>query len=265
VRRLYDGVISTGRTEDVDTVAEDYVQNSGWTPDGRAAFASALAISRAAMPDGRALQTHMVAENNRLASRSVWDGTITESGRPADFTSLDFSASTAGSLPSTGRPSTGSGSISPSACSPTRSAMPEPAARNGAGDPSNPVAFDQNGRMTRTLPDGQSAGSVVVGLLPASAHHVKAFGTLGADALASGANREPRRAVLFYATDDQDAAATIEQLIRAAGFEPVKAGGVADAGRIEAPGGDLHQSGRFHGKLVDTNEASAAVAAGVPT
>jgi predicted ester cyclase len=90
VRRLYNGVISTGRTEDVDTVAEDYIQNSGWTPDGRAAFASALAISRGAMPDGRALQTHMVAENNRLASRSVWDGTITQSGRPADFTSLDF-------------------------------------------------------------------------------------------------------------------------------------------------------------------------------
>ncbi len=40
VRRLYDGVISTGRAEDVDTVAEDYIQNSGWTPDGRSAFAS---------------------------------------------------------------------------------------------------------------------------------------------------------------------------------------------------------------------------------
>ena len=90
VRRLYDGVISTGRVADVDTVAEGYVQNSGWTPDGRSAFASALAISRGAMPDGRALQTHMVAENNRLASRSVWDGTITQSGRPADFSSLDF-------------------------------------------------------------------------------------------------------------------------------------------------------------------------------
>ena len=89
-RRLYDGVITTGRADDVDVVAEDYIQNSGWTPDGRSAFASALAISRGAMPDGRALQTHIVAENNRLASRSVWDGTITQSGRPADFTSLDF-------------------------------------------------------------------------------------------------------------------------------------------------------------------------------
>jgi predicted ester cyclase len=90
VRRLYDGVISTGRAEDVDMVAEDYIQNSAWTPDGRAAFASALVISRGAMPDGRALQTHMVAENNRLASRSVWDGTITQSGQPVDFTTLDF-------------------------------------------------------------------------------------------------------------------------------------------------------------------------------
>ncbi|HEV2252503.1 MAG TPA: ester cyclase [Streptosporangiaceae bacterium] len=90
VRRLYNGVITTGRTGDVDMVAEGYIQNSGWTPDGRSAFASALAISRGAMPDGRALQTHIVAENNRLASRSVWDGTITQSGRPVDFTSLDF-------------------------------------------------------------------------------------------------------------------------------------------------------------------------------
>ena len=90
VRRLYDSVITTGREDDVDVVAESYIQNSGWTPDGRAAFASAIAVSRGAMPEGRALQTHMVAEHNRLASRSVWDGTITASGRPADFTTLDF-------------------------------------------------------------------------------------------------------------------------------------------------------------------------------
>jgi predicted ester cyclase len=90
VRRLYDGVISTGRAEDVDAVAEDYIQNSGWTPDGRAAFASALVVSRGAMPDGRALQTHVVAENDRVASRSVWDGTLTASGQPVDFTTLDF-------------------------------------------------------------------------------------------------------------------------------------------------------------------------------
>jgi len=43
--------------------------------------------------------------------------------------------------------------------------------------------------MIRTLPDDQSAGSVVAALLPAGAHYVKALGTLGADALASAANR----------------------------------------------------------------------------
>jgi predicted ester cyclase len=90
VRRLYDGLIATGREDDAGVVTKSYIQNSGWTPDGRAAFASAIAISRGAMPAGRALQTHMVAEHNRLASRSVWDGTITASGRPADFTTLDF-------------------------------------------------------------------------------------------------------------------------------------------------------------------------------
>jgi predicted dinucleotide-binding enzyme len=129
-------------------------------------------------------------------------------------------------------------------------------------DPSNPLGLDENGQMIRTLPEGQSAGSQIVALLPADAHYVKAFGTLNAETLASAANREPR-AVLFYATDDGAAATTIERLIRAAGFEPLKAGGVADAGRIEMPGGDLHQFG-LNGALLDLDGARAAVAAQVP-
>ncbi len=123
-------------------------------------------------------------------------------------------------------------------------------------DPSNPIGFDASGQMMRTLPDGQSAGSVVAALLPAGAHYVKAFGTLGADALAASANRDPL-AVLFYATDDDAAEKTIEQLIRAAGFEPWKAGGIGAAGRIEAPAGDLHQYG-FNGEVVDLDRARAA-------
>jgi hypothetical protein len=66
--------------------------------------------------------------------------------------------------------------------------------------------------MILTLPEGQSAGSVIAALLPASAHYVKALGTLAADALATAANREPQSAVLFYATDDDAAATTIERL-----------------------------------------------------
>ena len=123
-------------------------------------------------------------------------------------------------------------------------------------DPSNPIGFDERGQSFRTLPERQSAGSVVAALLPAGAHYVKAFGTLVAEALATGARRDPRRAVLFYATDDDVAATTVERLIRAAGFDPLKAGGVADAGRIEVPGGDLYQLG-MNGELADLDQARA--------
>jgi 8-hydroxy-5-deazaflavin:NADPH oxidoreductase len=126
-------------------------------------------------------------------------------------------------------------------------------------DPSNPVAQDGKGGVVRILPDDQSSGSVVAGLLPAEAHFVKAFGTLGAKSLASEANRTPR-AVLFYATGDDHAAATIERLISAAGFDPVKAGGVDAALSIESFG-VLHQFGGLNGKVVDASEAGSALAA----
>jgi predicted dinucleotide-binding enzyme len=125
-------------------------------------------------------------------------------------------------------------------------------------DPSNPVAQDANGGVVRTLPDDRSSGSVVAGLLPAEAHFVKAFGTLGAESLASEADRDPR-AALFYATDDDRAAATIERLISLAGFDPVKAGGVDAALRIETSG-DLHQFGGLNGTVVNAGEARSALA-----
>src|SRR5262249_20923157 len=81
-----------------------------------------------------------------------------------------------------------------------------------------------------------------------------------ADSLASAANRVPRRATLFYATDDDKAAGTVERLIRAAGFDPLKAGPSADAGRLEGPDGDLSQGG-LNGELVDLDQARDAIAA----
>ena len=126
-------------------------------------------------------------------------------------------------------------------------------------DPSNPVSPDNNGGMVRTLPDGQSSGSVIAGLLPADARFVKAFGTLGAESLASESNRTPR-AVLFYATDDSEAGGAIERLISTAGFEPVKAGGIDAALSIEVFGA-LHQFGGLNGKVLDANEAATTVAA----
>ena len=126
-------------------------------------------------------------------------------------------------------------------------------------DPSNPVAMDADGQFSRTLPDGVSAGSVIAGLLPPGAHYVKAFGTVAAEKLASSANRSPDRAVLFYATDDDVAASTAERLISAAGFAPVRAGGLDQAIQIEMFG-DLHDFGGLNGRLLTVGEARALLA-----
>jgi 8-hydroxy-5-deazaflavin:NADPH oxidoreductase len=105
--------------------------------------------------------------------------------------------------------------------------------------PSNPVGLDAQGKIYRLLPEGQSSGKVVAGWLPAGARLAMAFGTMSADLLRSSANRSPEPAVLFYAADDDRAGEEVERLIRTAGFEPVKAGGIEQSGRLEV-GGDLH-------------------------
>jgi predicted dinucleotide-binding enzyme len=105
--------------------------------------------------------------------------------------------------------------------------------------PSNPLTTDAHGNVVRVLPEGQSSGKVVAGWLPAGARLAMAFGTMSADLFVSASNRSPERAVLFYATDDDRAGEEVERLIRTAGFEPVKAGGVEQSGRLEV-GGDLH-------------------------
>jgi hypothetical protein len=71
---------------------------------------------------------------------------------------------------------------------------------------------------------------------------------------------EPDRVALFHATDDDKAAVVVEKLISAAGFDPVKAGGVKAAVRIEL-GGDWHEYGGLKGKVLNKREAVSAVAA----
>ena len=105
--------------------------------------------------------------------------------------------------------------------------------------PSNPVGIDAQGNLTRLLPEEQSSGEVVAGWLPAGARLAMAFGSMSADLFASSSNRSPERAVLFYATDADRASEQVERLIRAAGFEPVRVGGIEQSGRLEV-GGDLH-------------------------
>ena len=105
--------------------------------------------------------------------------------------------------------------------------------------PSNPLTTDPQGNVVRVLPPGQSSGKVVAGWLPAGARLAMAFGTMSAALFESAANRSPEPAVLFYATDDDRAGEEVERLIRTAGFEPVKAGGIDQSSRLEV-GGDLH-------------------------
>ena len=119
--------------------------------------------------------------------------------------------------------------------------------------PSNPVTLDAQGDVVRVLPSGQSSGEVLAGWLPADARLAMAFGTLPADLLAASGNRSPERAVLFYAADDDRADRDVERLIRTAGFDPVKVGGVGQSTRLEV-GGDLH------GLTVSAVEARALIA-----
>ena len=66
-----------------------------------------------------------------------------------------------------------------------------------------------------------------------------AFGTMSANLFESSSKRLPEPAVLFYATEDDRSGQKVEQLIRRAGFEPVKVGGIEQSDRLEV-GGDLH-------------------------
>jgi predicted dinucleotide-binding enzyme len=124
-------------------------------------------------------------------------------------------------------------------------------------DPSNPIAPDGKGGFKKTISADQSSGQLIAALLPEGAELVKAFGTLGAQSLASGVNRSPERAVLFYATDYPEAGRAVARLITASGFSPVRVGGLDQSIRIEV-GGDLHEFGKL-GKLVSAKEAEALV------
>jgi len=78
-----------------------------------------------------------------------------------------------------------------------------------------------------------------------------------AESLASGANRSPERAVLFYATDYLAAGKVVAELIAASGFAPVSVGGINQSIRIEV-GGDLHELGKL-GRLVSAIEAESLI------
>jgi predicted dinucleotide-binding enzyme len=124
-------------------------------------------------------------------------------------------------------------------------------------DPTNPVGPDGKGGYRKVIGEQQSSGQILAGLLPAGARLVKAFGTLSAGSLSAAARREPERAVLFYAADDDAAGEEVADLIRVGGYEPVRVGGLDQSIRIEMFG-DLHEYGAL-GRVVTKSEALAAI------
>jgi 8-hydroxy-5-deazaflavin:NADPH oxidoreductase len=124
-------------------------------------------------------------------------------------------------------------------------------------DPSNPIAPDGSGGFKKTIPQNESSGEILAGLLPPGARLVKAFGTLSAGSLKTGARHAPDPYTLFYANDDRDAGKAVAELIQVSGFAPVRVGGIDQSIRIEVFG-DLHEFGKL-GKLVTAKEANALI------
>jgi len=122
-------------------------------------------------------------------------------------------------------------------------------------DPSNPIAPDGVGGFVKIIEERASAGRMIADALPEGAAFVKAFGALSAGTLAEAAHQDPPF-VMFYATNDEVAGATVSALIRTAGFEPVRAGGVDASIRIEVFGA-LHEYGAL-GRAVHLADALAA-------
>lgn len=75
----------------------------------------------------------------------------------------------------------------------------------------------------------------------------------------AGTNRTPERAVLFYATDDEQAQAVVSGLSVLRASHRSRPAAVDAALRIEMCG-DLHEYGGLNGKPVIAEQARAALA-----
>src|SRR5258708_1423558 len=111
-------------------------------------------------------------------------------------------------------------------------------------DPTNPIGPDGSGGFRKVIGEQESSGQILAGLLPTGVWLVKAFGTLSAQTLSTAARREPERAVLFYAADDDAAGDGVADLIGAGGYAPGRGGGLGPSIRLAAVG-DLHELRRL--------------------
>jgi 8-hydroxy-5-deazaflavin:NADPH oxidoreductase len=105
--------------------------------------------------------------------------------------------------------------------------------------PSNPVGLDAQGQIVRLLPEGRPSGPSCCWVVADRTRFAIAFGSMSADLFESSSRRSPEPAVLFYVSEDEHGSDEVEYLIRTAGFEPMRIGGVEQSSRLEV-GGDLH-------------------------
>ncbi|MEV0637653.1 ester cyclase [Streptomyces sp. NPDC050619] len=96
VRAMYEGVVATGNADDAYGMADAYIQNTGRAPDGASHFNEEFVGFRKVFQKGRAYQVQIVAERDRVITRSRWDGChlgelgpLPATGRAVDFTTAD--------------------------------------------------------------------------------------------------------------------------------------------------------------------------------
>jgi predicted dinucleotide-binding enzyme len=107
----------------------------------------------------------------------------------------------------------------------------------------NPLEWNPNGQMVRSLSGSTTAGEELAKKLP-GAHVVKAFSTIPASFIPDTLYRpcHLQRLVVFYCGDHRISKVVVHQLIADSGFVGVDAGPLRLARELEAPG-RLHRAG----------------------
>jgi len=110
-------------------------------------------------------------------------------------------------------------------------------------DATNPLEWNPNGRMVRSLSKSTTAGEELAKKLP-EALVVKAFSTIPASFIPHAFYRpvQLQRLVVFYCGDDLLSKVAVHQLIADSGFVGLDAGPLRLARELEAPG-RLHRAG----------------------
>ena len=110
-------------------------------------------------------------------------------------------------------------------------------------DVTNPLEWNPNGRMVRSLPGATTAGEELAKKLP-DAHVVKAFSTIPASFIPHAVYRpgQLQRLVVFYCGDHRISKVAVHQLIADSGFVGLDVGPLRLARELEAPG-RLHRAG----------------------